>query len=191
MGVDHDAAVDFETRSLGEGHPRPHAEAGDDEIGLDLPPPESLTLLPSIALAVFFKWKTTPCSSWSVWTNSPISRPRMRSIGRSSGATTWTSIPRARSDAATSSPMKLAPRTRARFAALARLMMARLSLSERKRRGPASFAPGIDGRTGSAPVASRRRSKGSFFPSESATSHPPASIRATIVLRRSSMAFSE
>ena len=37
--------------------------------------------------------------------------PRIRSIGRFSGATTWTSISRARSAAATSSPMKLAPST--------------------------------------------------------------------------------
>ena len=47
--------------------------------------------------------------------------PSTRSSGRLSGATTWTSSPRARSDAATSSPMKLAPTTTARFACFARL----------------------------------------------------------------------
>ena len=56
----------------------------------------------------------------------------MRSIGRLSGATTWTSILRARKDAATSSPMKLAPMTTARRAVLAPSMMARQSASERK-----------------------------------------------------------
>ena len=45
----------------------------------------------------------------------PTSAPRIFSIGMVSGATTCTSIFRARSDAATSSPMKLAPITTARF----------------------------------------------------------------------------
>ncbi len=58
--------------------------------------------------------------------SGPITLPR----GRSSGATTVTSISRARSDAATSRPMKLAPTTTARFASLAASMMARLSASD-------------------------------------------------------------
>ena len=44
-------------------------------------------------------------------------RPQHRSIGIFSGAITCTSMPRARSDAATSRPMKLAPSTTTRRAA--------------------------------------------------------------------------
>ena len=47
---------------------------------------------------------------------SPSSGPITRSSGRGSGATTCTSSLRARSEAATSRPMKLAPRTTARLA---------------------------------------------------------------------------
>ena len=96
-----------------------------------VPPLLSFTCLPSMALAVSSRWKTTPCSSWSERTKSPICGPRMRSIGRLSGATTWTSISRARRAAATSSPIKLAPSTTARRAVLACSMMARQSASER------------------------------------------------------------
>jgi hypothetical protein len=62
----------------------------------------------------------------------PMSWPRTRSIGIASGAATWTSISRALSAAATSSPMKLAPRTRTVFAVLARSMIARQSASVRR-----------------------------------------------------------
>ena len=58
--------------------------------------------------------------------------PITRSSGSASGATTCTSSPRARSDAATSSPMKLAPITTARFAFFAAAMIERLSASERR-----------------------------------------------------------
>ena len=51
---------------------------------------------------------------------SPSSGPSTRSSGRSSGATTCTSSLRARSEAATSSPMKLAPITTARRASARR-----------------------------------------------------------------------
>ena len=53
---------------------------------------------------------------------SPICGPITFSNGRFSGATTWTSTLRARKDAATSRPMKLAPITTARFADFARSM---------------------------------------------------------------------
>ena len=52
-------------------------------------------------------------------------------MGTFSGATTWTSMLRLRSAAATSSPMKLAPITTARRAFAARAMMARESASVR------------------------------------------------------------
>ena len=52
-------------------------------------------------------------------------------MGVFSGATTCTSISRARKDAATSRPMKLAPMTTARRACLAASMIARQSASDR------------------------------------------------------------
>ena len=88
----------------------------------------------------------------------PMSEPRMRSIGSLSGATTSTSNLRARSEAATSSPMKLAPMTTARTAALAPSMIAWQSASERSVWTCGWSAPGIVRRTGSAPVASSSRS---------------------------------
>ena len=77
----------------------------------------------------------------------------LRASGRSSGATTHTSSPRDRSDAATSSPMKLAPITTARFADFARAMIARESASVRSVNTCGKAAPGMVSRTGSAPVA--------------------------------------
>jgi hypothetical protein len=82
----------------------------------------------------------------------------MRSIGRFSGATTWTSMPRWRREAATSSPMKLAPITSARLADLACSMIARLSARLRSVWTWEGPAPGMGKRTGSAPVASSSRS---------------------------------
>ena len=62
----------------------------------------------------------------------PTSAPRIFSIGMVSGATTSTAMFRARSEAATSSPMKLAPITTARFDASALATSARLSASVRR-----------------------------------------------------------
>ena len=104
------------------------------------------------------RWKTTPCSSCRLRTKSPSCGPSTRSIGRLSGATTCTSMPRARSDAATSRPMKLAPITTARRAVAARAMMARQSPSVRSVCTCGRSMPGNGRRTGSAPVASSSRS---------------------------------
>ena len=112
----------------------------------------------SIALAVFPRWKTTPCSSCNRCKNSPICGPSTRSIGRCSGATTCTSSPRARNDAATSSPMKLAPITTARCAPFSPAMIARQSAKVRSVCTFGWFDPGKSRRTGSAPVASSSRS---------------------------------
>ena len=60
---------------------------------------------------------STPCDSCSCRMKRPTSGPITRSSGWLSGATTCTSSPRARSEAATSRPMKLAPTTTTRFAA--------------------------------------------------------------------------
>src|SRR6266481_2804949 len=124
-----------------------------------------------MSVAVSPRWKTTPCSSCSARTKSPICGPRTRSMGRLSGATTCTSISRARSAAATSSPMKLAPSTTVRRAAAARSMIARESASDRNMRTCGSSAPGVDRRTGSAPVASNSRSKGGGRYSVGALAH--------------------
>ena len=78
------------------------------------------------------RWNVTPCSSWSLRMKAPTSGPRIFSIGIVSGATTCTSMFRARSDAATSRPMKLAPITTARFDVSALATRARLSASVRR-----------------------------------------------------------
>src|SRR2546422_127140 len=62
----------------------------------------------------------------------PISAPITRSSGWLSGATTSKRIPRARSDAATSKPIKLAPTTTTRFAEVALAMIALLSANVRR-----------------------------------------------------------
>ena len=101
----------------------------------------------------------------------------MNGIG--SGATTSTVRSRARSDAATSIPMKLAPMTTARLARLAPAMMARLSASVRSVWTCGSSAPGSDGRIGSAPVASRSASQATSRPSSSESFLAAGSIAAT------------
>ena len=63
---------------------------------------------------------------------SPSSGPMTRSSGRGSGATTCTSSSRARSEAATSRPMKLAPRTTARLAFAEAATIALLSAKLRR-----------------------------------------------------------
>ena len=79
-------------------------------------PVESVTASGAIAVTVVPRWKRTPCDSWIARTMSPIAAPMTRSMGRASGATTCTSSPRVRSEAATSRPMKLAPTTTQRRA---------------------------------------------------------------------------
>ena len=155
-----------------------------------VPPLFSVAFLPSMPATVSSRWKTTPCSSCKARTKSPIPGPRMRSIGRFSGATTWTSRPRWRSDAATSSPMKLAPITRARLADLACSMIARLSA--RLRRVRTQTAPhrewtGAPARRRSPAAGGRRR------PCCHRTApllRARASMLATLALRRRSMPLS-
>jgi hypothetical protein len=64
--------------------------------------------------------------------NFPMSTPRILSIGTASGATTCTAIFRARSDAVTSRPMKLAPITTACCETVALETRATLSASVRR-----------------------------------------------------------
>ncbi len=64
--------------------------------------------------------------------NLPTPVPRIFSMGTPSGATTCTATFRARRDAATSSPMKLAPITTARQESRARATRAWLSVSVRR-----------------------------------------------------------
>jgi hypothetical protein len=82
--------------------------------------------------AVVSRWKVTPWLSWSRRMKFPRSGPRIFSIGTFSGATTCTSTLRARSEAATSRPMKLAPITTARRTVSALETSARLSASVRR-----------------------------------------------------------
>ncbi len=147
----------------------------------------SVARMPASFSTVSFKWKTTPFSSCSDRTKSPISAPSTFCIGRSSGATTCTSILRARKDAATSRPMKLAPITSARLALPAVLMTARLSATERKVWTCGWSAPGTCNLTGSAPVASSSRSNDSLSPLPSVTLRVFASIAETFVFSLRSM----
>ena len=91
--VDRDPAIDREPRLLGELEPRPHAHAHDHEIGLERAAALQLDLLAVDGGRPCPRdGRSTPCSSCRARTKSPIAGPRMRSIGRFSGATTWTSI---------------------------------------------------------------------------------------------------
>ena len=108
-------------------------------------------------------------------------------IGRCSGATTWTSISRARNAAAASRPMKLAPITIARRAPFADSMIARQSASERRVWTCGWSAPGIGSFTGSAPVARSKRSKGISPPPAMTTLRALVSIETTSVLSRRSI----
>ena len=161
-------------------------EPGDSHTALHQP----LTDLSAMALAVSPRWNMTPCSSCKERTKSPICAPRIRSMGRCSGAITCTSMSRSRKAAATSSPMKLAPSTATRRALLVRSMMARQSASDRSVSTCGSSAPGIDKRTGSAPVASSSRSKEMTLPSASATCRERGSMLLTGVCKRRSIALS-
>ena len=143
---------------FGESQARPHADAGDDEIGV-----ERAAALERDPLAVdrrrrVFEMETTPCSSCSARMKSPSCGPSTRSIGRASGATTWTSMSRVRSDAATSSPMKLAPMTTHAARAL-RCVDDRAAIGERAQSVDMRLVRAGNGQsTGSAPVASSSRS---------------------------------
>ena len=107
--VDQHAAVDGEAGLFGQRDRRTDADADDDEVGVDAVPLSSVTPCSSIETAVRPRWKVTPCCSWTERMNDPSSGPSTRAIGIASGPTTCTSRPRARSDEATSRPMKLAP----------------------------------------------------------------------------------
>ena len=98
---------------------------------------------------------------------------------------------RARNEAATSRPMKLAPRTTARRAVFARSMIARQSLSDRSTSTSDGLAPGMDGLHGLGASREKQAIEGNFSPLASATSRASTSIAATVVLRRRSMALSE
>ena len=96
IGIHDNTAINDKPRHFCKFGPRAHTDTDDHEIRFKCLPPLSVTRLLSMARAVSSRLKTTPCSSCSERTKSPICAPRMRSIGLFSGATTWTSIPRAR-----------------------------------------------------------------------------------------------
>ena len=98
-----------------------------------------------------------PWASWTRRIAAPTSSPRTRASGTASGATTVTWTSRARSDAAASSPMKLAPITTARRPAVAAAAIARLSASERRVWTWARSAPSSGSRIGAAPVGDQER----------------------------------
>ena len=113
--VHQDTAVDARARRPPPAPDGPDADARHEQIGRRAPRHRRAPHAAFDALGSRPRWKTTPCSSWIARIRSPSSGPNTRSSGRASGATTWTSILRARSEAATSRPMKLAPRTTARL----------------------------------------------------------------------------
>ena len=73
----------------------------------------SVTVRRPMAAGRLPKRNATPCCSCWRRRKSATAGPKRRSMGRTSGVTTVTSIVRARSAAAASSPMKLAPTTTA------------------------------------------------------------------------------
>ena len=119
---------------FGQRESRPHADADDDEIRRE---PRAVVEHDGVrarcASAVRPRWKTTPLllvqradEVAELGAEHALERHALPARRRA------TSSPRARSDAATSRPMKLAPITTARFAASPRAMIARLSASVRR-----------------------------------------------------------
>ena len=128
--------------------------------------PSSVTASGSIAAAVRPRWKRTPCSSCTRAKNAaqlraqrPLERHAPRARPRAPRQ------PRARSDAATSMPMKLAPTTTARLARVAR-RDDRAAVGQRAQRvaRAACRRPGSASRIGSAPVASSSASQATLAP---------------------------
>jgi hypothetical protein len=134
--------------------PRSDADPYDHKVGLDPATPlqrygfaingNSLVFEVKVH-AVLFVQRANEVAH--VWAENALHRQLVRCHDMHSSL-------RARSEAATSSPMKLAPMTTTRPAALAPSMIAWQSASERSVRTCAWSAPGIVRRTGSAPVAS-------------------------------------
>ena len=112
--VHQDSPVDPEPRLLRERGGGADANADDDEVGGQRPAARELDLAIADGGGRLAGVEDDPMLSWSSRTNSPASGPRIFSSGRASGVTTWTSRPRSRSEAATSSPMKPAPTTTTR-----------------------------------------------------------------------------
>ena len=180
IGVDNDAPIHSEACRFGQPDTRAHAETRDDEIGLDrgsirqtdlpsLDPDRSRAEMEADAMLLVQRANELP----HVMAEDALHR-------NVSGAATWTSMSRALSAAATSSPMKLAPSTRTVFAVLARSIIARQSASVRRTNISDDDVPGIDARTGSAPVARRSLSNGTLSPPASATSREATSSRSTV-----------
>ena len=93
---------------------RPHADADDNKIGFEVFAIFQRELLRAVIDAALVpRWNYLMLLVKLANEISGI-RSKIRSIGIVSGATTSTSMFRARSDAATSRPMKLAPITTAR-----------------------------------------------------------------------------
>ena len=150
--VHEHAAVDLEPGSLGELDARAHADADDDEIGIETPPLFRRTRLSSMAVTSSWRWNTTPCSSCTERMRSPSCAPKTRSRGRRCGATTCTS----RSRACAARPRLQADEARADHhgapAGLARGNEISAVLNVRNTWTCGWSAPGTASRTGSAPL---------------------------------------
>ena len=155
LAVDVEAAVVVHDRVLDEAGGRRHADAHDDEVGLE---PAAVVEL-ELAHAGRRRRGGRPCGPArnarraprdAAADRPPISGPSWTASGVSSGATTVTSRPRSRRLAAHSMPMKLAPTTTARAAPSSPAMMASQSLHERSVKTPGRSAPGRREARGSA-----------------------------------------
>ena len=128
IGIDGDASVNGDPGRLGERGPRPDPNPDDDEVGIE----------PFAVLQCDAVWIERGCRGTEVKRDAVIlvdladEISDFRTKKRASGATTDTASPRVRNDAATSRPIKLAPMTTTRRAAVAAAINARLSASVRK-----------------------------------------------------------
>ena len=160
-GVDGDAAVNF--RPAASARPRRGARRGRRQSDRPREPRRRLRLRACPRRRAQFRPSggRRRAARESARTRRLRSRPRIFSIGCSSGATTWTSMLRVLKRGRDFETDEAAPSTTARRAVFARSMIARQSLSDRSTSTSDGSAPGMDGDKGSAPVARSRRSKGS------------------------------
>ena len=132
--VHGDAAVDRQPRPFGQRDRRPHADAEHEKVGCRACVPSLERDHASLDAGDGLRpgGTSTPCASCSWRMKRPTSGPITRSSGWLSGATTWTASPRARSEAATSRPMKLAPTTTTASRRRPAATIARLSANVRR-----------------------------------------------------------
>ena len=120
----------------------------------------------------------TPWRSHQAWMSSLARGGIMRGTMRSPISTTTSSTPRAASASMMMQPMKPAPICSTRLPFFARAAIARASASVQHGCTPGRSIPGIGGRLGCEPVATRSRSQASVSPDSRRTARFPGSTAA-------------